>query len=176
MSRQMGELILAALAAVASSATHGQSDYESQRQSLVDVGQDDRVLEIGTGSGYQAAVLAELADHVYTIEIIDWLGRRAAKTLERLAYDNVSVRVGDGYAGWPAHAPFDAIVVTAAPESIPQPLIDQLAVGGRMVVPVGGQNEVQTLKLIVKEAADRVVVEDVIPVRFVPFTRGDPEE
>ena len=142
---------------------------------LADVDRDDRVLEIGTGSGYQAAVLAELAHHVYTIEIIDSLGRRAAETLERLAYTNVSVRVGDGYAGWPEHAPFDAIVVTAAPETIPQPLIDQLATGGRLVVPVGGQGEVQVLRLLVKESPESVIVEDVIPVRFVPFTR-DPAE
>ena len=143
---------------------------------LADVDRDDRVLEIGTGSGYQAAVLAELADHVYTIEIIDRLGRRAAETLERLAYSNVSVRIGDGYAGWPEHAPFDAVVVTAAPEEIPQPLIDQLATGGRMVVPVGGQGEVQVLRLLVKESPDNVIVEDVIPVRFVPFTRDPAEE
>lgn len=138
---------------------------------LADVDPDDRVLEIGTGSGYQAAVLAALANQVYTIEIIDSLGRRAAQTLERLGYDNVSVRIGDGYAGWPEHAPFDAILVTAAPEEIPRPLIDQLAVGGRMIVPVGGRDEVQTLRRLVKQDEDDVVVEDIIPVRFVPFTR-----
>ena len=93
---------------------------------LADVSRDDTVLEIGTGSGYQAAVLAELAGHVYTIEIIDTLGHRAMEALGRLGYDNVTVRIGDGYAGWPDEAPFDAIVVTAAPEEVPQPLIDQL--------------------------------------------------
>lgn len=138
---------------------------------LAEIGKDDVVLEVGTGSGYQAAVLSELAGNVYTIEIIDWLGQRAAQDLERLGYDNVSVRIGDGYAGWPEHAPFDAILVTAAPEEVPQPLIDQLAVGGRMVIPVGGQNEVQTLRLLTKEAEGIVQVKSVIAVRFVPLTR-----
>ncbi len=138
---------------------------------LAEVSKDDIVLEIGTGSGYQAAVLSELAAHVYTIEIIDWLGQRAEEDLERLGYDNVSVRLGDGYAGWPEHAPFDAIVVTAAPEEVPQPLIDQLAVGGRMVIPVGGQDEVQTLHLLMKDEEGMLTVQGVIPVRFVPLTR-----
>ncbi len=96
----------------------------------------NRPLSIGTGSGYQAAVLSELAGRVYTIEIVEMLGRRATNTLERLGYNNVTARVGDGYAGWPDQAPFDAILVTAAPEEIPEPLIEQLAVGGRMVIPV----------------------------------------
>jgi protein-L-isoaspartate(D-aspartate) O-methyltransferase len=138
---------------------------------LAEVDKDDVVLEIGTGSGYQAAVLSELAGEVYTIEIIDILGRRAAEDLKRLGYDNVSVRIGDGYAGWPEHAPFDAILVTAAPEDVPQPLIDQLAVGGRMVIPVGAQDEVQVLKQLSKEANGDLAVRNVIAVRFVPFTR-----
>ena len=138
---------------------------------LADVSKEETVLEIGTGSGYQAAVLSELAGQVYTIEIVDMLGERAAGTLERLGYDNVSVRVGDGYAGWPEYAPFDAIVVTAAPEEIPQPLIDQLAIGGRMVIPVGAEDEVQILRLMVKEADGFLTVKNVIAVRFVPFTR-----
>jgi protein-L-isoaspartate(D-aspartate) O-methyltransferase len=138
---------------------------------LADVSGDDVVLEIGTGSGYQAAVLSELAGQVYTIEIIGWLGERAARDLERLGYDNVSVRIGDGYAGWPEHAPFDAILVTAAPEEVPQPLIEQLAVGGRMVIPVGAQDEVQILRLLTKEADGELRVQSVIPVRFVPLTR-----
>ena len=135
---------------------------------LAQVREDDVVLEIGTGSGYQAAVLA---GEVYTIEIIDWLGQRAAGDLERLGYDNVSVRIGDGYAGWPEHAPFDAILVTAAPEQVPQPLIDQLAVGGRMVIPLGAQDSLQVLRLLTKEADGVLHVENVIPVRFVPLTR-----
>ena len=138
---------------------------------LANVAGDDVVLEIGTGSGYQAAVLGELAEHVYTIEIIEMLGERAAVDLERLGYENVTVRVGDGYAGWPEHAPFDAILVTAAPEEVPQPLIEQLAVGGRMVIPVGGQYEIQVLRVLTKTEEGAVQVSDVIPVRFVPLTR-----
>ncbi len=140
---------------------------------LAEVTKDDTVLEIGTGSGYQAAVLAELAGHVYTIEIVEMLGRRAANTLERLGYNNVTARVGDGYAGWPEHAPFDAILVTAAPEEIPAPLVDQLAVGGRMVIPVGAENAVQTLQVLTKEQDGRVIVSNVIAVRFVPLTRDE---
>jgi protein-L-isoaspartate(D-aspartate) O-methyltransferase len=138
---------------------------------LADVTGTEVVLEIGTGSGYQAAVLAELADRVYTIEIVEELGERAAGTLERLGYENVMVRVGDGYAGWPEFAPFDAIVVTAAPEEVPQPLIEQLAVGGRMVIPVGGEYEVQDLQVLTKEDDGQMRISSVIPVRFVPFTR-----
>ena len=141
---------------------------------LAAVGAGDIVLEIGTGSGYQAAVLSELAEQVYTIEIIEMLGQRAAQDLERLGYGNVSVRIGDGYAGWPERAPFDAIIVTAAPEVVPQPLIDQLAVGGRMIIPVGPQNDIQLLKRLTKQADGRVTTENVTAVRFVPFTR-DPE-
>jgi protein-L-isoaspartate(D-aspartate) O-methyltransferase len=141
---------------------------------LADVSRDDTVLEIGTGSGYQAAVLAELAGHVYTIEIVEMLGLRAKADLERLGYDNVTVRIGDGYAGWPDQAPFDAIVVTAAPDEVPQPLIDQLKVGGRMVIPVGRENAVQTLQLLVKDADGALEVTNIIPVRFVPLTR-DPD-
>jgi len=140
---------------------------------LAEVAKDDVVLEIGTGSGYQAAVLSELAGSVFTIEIIDWLGERAARDLERLGYANVTVRIGDGYAGWPEHAPYDAILVTAAPEQVPQPLVDQLAVGGRLVVPVGAQDSLQVLRLMTKEADGVVRVESVIPVRFVPMTRDE---
>jgi protein-L-isoaspartate(D-aspartate) O-methyltransferase len=141
---------------------------------LADVSREETVLEIGTGSGYQAAVLAELAAQVYTIEIIEPLGTRATADLQRLGYDNVTVRIGDGYAGWPEEAPFDAIVVTAAPDTIPQPLIDQLRIGGRMVIPVGEQYAVQTLKLLVKDEGGALAESDVIPVRFVPLTR-DPD-
>lgn len=140
---------------------------------LAQVSKDDVVLEIGTGSGYQAAVLAGLAGHVYTIEIVETLGKRAAETLQRLGYSNVTTRVGDGYAGWPDHAPFDAILVTAAPETIPEPLIEQLAVGGRMVVPVGAEHQVQTLQILTKKDDGTLLVKDVIAVRFVPLTRDE---
>ncbi|MFN2426695.1 MAG: protein-L-isoaspartate(D-aspartate) O-methyltransferase [Candidatus Binatia bacterium] len=130
----------------------------------------DVVLEVGTGSGYQAAVLAELADTVYTIEIVAPLGRRAASDLARLEYRNIVTRIGDGYAGWPEHAPFDAIVVTAAAPEVPQPLIDQLKpVTGRLVVPVdavGGQE----LLVLSKDANGAVERRMIIPVRFVPLT------
>ncbi|MEO1034837.1 MAG: protein-L-isoaspartate(D-aspartate) O-methyltransferase [Pseudomonadota bacterium] len=138
---------------------------------LAAIDAESSVLEIGTGSGYQAAVLAELVEHVYTIEIIATLGERAEATLARLDYDNVSVRIGDGYQGWPEHAPFDAIVVTAAPESIPEPLIEQLAVGGRLVIPVGPQRGGQSLKLLTKLPDGEIETTSVLPVRFVPFTR-----
>lgn len=140
---------------------------------LASVGADSTVLEIGTGSGYQAAVLGEIVDEVYTIEIVEPLGRRAAATLETLGYDNISVRIGDGYAGWPEAAPFDAIVVTAAPEDVPEPLIEQLAPGGRLVVPVGAQGSSQSLQVISKSADGEVSASDVLPVRFVPFTRDE---
>jgi protein-L-isoaspartate(D-aspartate) O-methyltransferase len=128
------------------------------------------VLEIGTGSGYQAAILGELARHVYTIEIVPELAARAAATLTSLGYANVDVRAGDGYAGWPEHAPFDRILVTAAPEQIPQPLIDQLAVGGRLVAPVGSQGDAQWIT-IVDRTPQGIVQKRTIPVQFVPFTR-----
>jgi protein-L-isoaspartate(D-aspartate) O-methyltransferase len=128
----------------------------------------DKVLEIGTGSGYQAAVLGELAAHVYTIEIVGELATRATKALADAGYQNVHVRHGDGYAGWPEHAPFDAIMVTAAPDHVPEPLIQQLAAGGRMIIPVGAKY--QELRLIQK-TENGVLERGTIPVRFVPFTR-----
>jgi protein-L-isoaspartate(D-aspartate) O-methyltransferase len=129
-----------------------------------------KVLEIGTGSGYQAAILGELAREVYTIEIVSPLAERAAQTLKALGYANVHVRDGDGYAGWPEAAPFDRIMVTAAPETIPQPLLDQLAAGGRLIAPVGAQGTAQWLTVV--EKTDRGLVERrTIPVQFVPFTR-----
>lgn len=139
---------------------------------LAEIDEDSVVLEVGTGSGYQAAVLAELARHVYTIEIIEELGQRAERVLDRLGYSNVTVRIGDGYHGWPAHGPFDAILVTAAPEEIPQPLIEQLAPGGRLVIPVGATNGIQSLQLVRKDAEGRVSKRSVLPVGFVPLT-GD---
>ena len=143
---------------------------------LAEVGPESVVLEIGTGSGYQAAVLAEIVEHVYTIEIVEPLGLRAASTLDRSGYDNVTVRVGDGYQGWPEFAPFDAILVTAAPERIPQPLIDQLAVGGKLVVPVGEQNRTQSLQVLDKAPDGSTLVSDILPVVFVPFTRSENQE
>ena len=131
----------------------------------------DRVLEIGTGSGYQAAVLSGLVRHVYTIELEETLARRAEGVLREQKYDNVTVRVGDGYAGWPEHAPFDIIVVTAAPEQVPQPLIDQLKPGGRLVVPVGPRFTVQQLQLIEKNASGEIHTKNVSPVMFVPLRR-----
>jgi protein-L-isoaspartate(D-aspartate) O-methyltransferase len=128
----------------------------------------DRVLEIGTGSGYQAAVLAELTAQVYTIEIIEDLANRAAADLKRLGYTNVHVRAGDGYKGWPEAAPFDAIIVTCAPEQVPQPLIDQLKDGGRMIVPVGPLWD-QNLVLLRKHDG-KLDQRAVLPVRFVPMT------
>ena len=134
---------------------------------------DDAVLEIGTGSGYQAAVLAEIVKEVYTIEIVPELGREAEKRLKTLSYANVHVKIGDGYQGWPEHAPFDAIIVTAAPDTVPQPLIDQLKAGGRMVIPVGPVYSVQKLLLIKKREDGTLEEQSVMPVRFVPFTRDE---
>lgn len=130
-----------------------------------------RVLEIGTGSGYQAAVLAEIVEHVYTIEIEPELAQRAAEVLRDLGYDNVTVRTGDGYVGWVEHAPYDIIMVTAAPDHIPQPLIDQLKPGGVMVVPVGPTSATQQLRVLEKDATGKIIWKSVAPVRFVPLRR-----
>lgn len=140
---------------------------------LVRPDKSHRVLEVGTGSGYQAAVLAEIVEHVYTIEIETDLAERASEVLRRLGYENVTVRTGDGYAGWQEHAPFDIIIVTAAPDHIPQPLIDQLKAGGRMVVPVGPTYATQDLRLLEKDSTGRVVTKTVESVRFVPLRRRD---
>lgn len=131
------------------------------------VGPGDQVLEIGTGSGYQAAVLAELGSEVYSIEIIPELSKRAGEVLDALGYDKVHLKIGDGYRGWPEKAPFDAIIVTAAPPEVPQPLIDQLAKGGRMVIPVG--DLYQNLEVI-ERTEGGVTRRKVLPVRFVPMT------
>ncbi len=133
----------------------------------LDLQGDERVLEVGTGSGYQAAVLAELAEEVYSIEIVEPLAERAGKDLARLGYPKVEVRHGDGYRGWPERAPFDAIVVTAAPDHVPQPLVEQLAVGGRLVIPVG--RWAQDLLLVTRDA-EGVHEKRLIGVRFVPMT------
>jgi len=129
-----------------------------------------KVLEVGTGSGYQAAVLAEIVDKVYTIEIIKELGESAAKRLKQLGYDNVEVKIADGYHGWEEEGPFDAVVVTAATEFIPPPLIQQLKEGGKMIIPVGSPFFVQTLMLVEKKNG-KTTTKSLFPVRFVPFTR-----
>ena len=129
---------------------------------------NEKVLEIGTGSGYQAAILAELAREVYTIEILPKLSERAQKLLQDLGYTNIKVKCGDGYLGWPEFAPFEAIIVTCAPDKVPKTLIEQLAEGGRMVIPVG--TTYQELKLLVK-IKGRIEEKDIIPVRFVPMIR-----
>jgi len=134
---------------------------------LLDLQGQERVLEIGTGSGYQAAILGEIAKEVYTIEIVENLGRRAGALLDSLGYKNVKVRIGDGYAGWPEVAPFDAIMLTAAPPKIPQPLLDQLAEHGLLVAPVG--ENFQTLQLVEK-IDGKLKYHDILPVRFVPMT------
>ena len=137
---------------------------------LLDIQKNDRILEIGTGSGYQAAVLGELSNRVYTIEIVVPLGRKAEKLLQDLGYEQVHVRIGDGYGGWPEEAPFDKIIVTCAPDRIPQSLLDQLAPGGRMVIPVGGEREVQYLVEVNKDKSGRIKTKEHYPVRFVPMT------
>lgn len=134
------------------------------------VSSGDRVLEIGTGSGYQAAVLAELGVEVYSVEIVKELAESAAARLAELGYANVHVRHGDGYAGWPEHAPFDAIVVTAAPDKIPERLVEQLKVGGRMVIPIG--SFYQDIYLVTKTEKG-VEKRKLLPVRFVPMVKGD---
>jgi protein-L-isoaspartate(D-aspartate) O-methyltransferase len=136
---------------------------------LLDLKPEQKVLEIGTGSGYQAAVLAELCNHVYTIEIVPPLGRNAETLLEELGYD-VHVRIGDGYGGWPEAAPFDRIIVTCAPDDIPQPLIDQLASGGRIVIPVGKQTQAQYMVMLKKDQKGHISRKRYYPVRFVPMT------
>ena len=137
---------------------------------LVDPEPDDVVLEIGTGSGYQAAVLAKLVKQVYSVEIIEPLADQAAERLERLGYGNVTTKLDDGYYGWSEHAPYDAIVVTAAASHVPPPLIAQLKPGGRMVIPVGGRFQVQYLLLVEKSADGDVVTRQITAVRFVPLT------
>ena len=132
-----------------------------------------RVLEVGTGSGYQAAVLAATGARVWTIEIVRALADQARARLGRLGYRDVRVRHGDGYAGWPDAAPFDAIVVTAGADSIPPPLVDQLAPGGRLVMPVGDPWTDQRLVLLEKDASGRIASRDLLPVRFVPLLRGE---
>ena len=137
---------------------------------LLELEPELRVLEIGTGSGYQAAVLGELCNHVYTIEIVAPLGRKAQKLLKELGYSQVQVRIGDGYEGWPEAAPFDRIIVTCAPEEIPDALLEQLAPDGRMVIPVGKQMGTQYMVVVTKDRKGRISQKKHYPVRFVPMT------
>jgi protein-L-isoaspartate(D-aspartate) O-methyltransferase len=132
------------------------------------LGPTDRVLEIGTGSGYQAAILSQMASQVFTIEIVEALGKRAQTTLQRLGYKNVQVKVGDGYRGWPEHAPYDAVIVTCAPERVPRALIEQTKEGGRIVIPVGPPNDQKLYLFGNKEG--RLEQRMILPVRFVPMT------
>jgi protein-L-isoaspartate(D-aspartate) O-methyltransferase len=141
---------------------------------LADVDSTMKVLEVGTGSGYQAAVLSELTPHVFTIEIVPELARRAAAAFTELGYTTIEAREGDGYAGWPSEAPFDRILVTAAPEEIPAALVAQLKPGGRMIVPVGPRGSGQDLVVVTKDASGRTTTRDVIPVVFVPMVHGKP--
>jgi protein-L-isoaspartate(D-aspartate) O-methyltransferase len=137
---------------------------------LLKLDADDRVLEVGTGSAYQAAILAELVDRVYSIEIIEPLGVQAGERLKRLGYANVQTRIGDGYYGWEEQAPFDAIIVTAASSHIPPPLLKQLKPGGRMIIPVGSRFLAQQLVLVTKDEEGRSITQQIMPVRFVPLT------
>jgi protein-L-isoaspartate(D-aspartate) O-methyltransferase len=160
--------------AIGSGQTISQPFIVALMTDLMDVKPADNVLEIGTGSGYQAAVLSELARAVYTIEIVEPLGRDAAERLKRLGYRNVLAKIGDGYQGWPEYAPFDSIVVTAAAREVPPALIEQLKPGGRLVIPVGSQFGAQTLYLIEKQQDGNVTKRAMLAVRFVPLTGGPP--
>jgi protein-L-isoaspartate(D-aspartate) O-methyltransferase len=137
---------------------------------LLDIEPDQRILEVGTGSGYQAAVLAEIGARVWSIEIIPELGQQAQARLQHLGYDKIEVRLGDGYYGWPEHAAFDAIIVTAAAGHIPPPLLQQLKPGGKMIIPVGSPFSTQQLILITRGENDEFITRQVLPVRFVPLT------
>ena len=138
---------------------------------LINPKPDFKVLEIGTGSGYQAAILAKIVDQVYSIEIVTELGENVAKRFERLKISNIKSKIDDGYYGWEEYSPFDAIVVTAASEHIPPPLIKQLKPGGKMIIPVGSPMQVQTLMLVEKNENGKIKTNSLLPVVFVPFTR-----
>ena len=139
---------------------------------LLEVKAGESVLEIGSGLGYQAAVLAELAASVYSVEIVEELAQEARARLKRLGYKNIELKLGDGYYGWPEHAPFDKVIVTASPELVPPPLLGQLKAGGRMVIPAGIA-DAQQLMLVVKDAKGRVNMREILPVRFSTFEPGD---
>ncbi len=138
---------------------------------LLELTPESKVLEIGTGSGYQAAVLSELTPHVFTIEIVEGLGERAMATFAERGYGTITAKIGDGYKGWPQYAPFDAVIVTCAPDHIPQPLVEQLKPGGKIVIPVGSQWGVQDLMLVTQGKDGKLVKKSMLPVRFVPLVR-----
>jgi protein-L-isoaspartate(D-aspartate) O-methyltransferase len=153
--------------------TISQPSLVAMMTELVQVESGDRVLEVGTGSGFQAAILRQLTDEVYSVEIIPELSGIASEVLEGLGYGDIELERRDGYLGWPEAAPFDAIVVTAAPDHMPRPLVDQLSPdGGRMVIPIGPVGDVQTLWLVTRNGED-VAMEEVVPVRFVPLIREE---
>ena len=154
--------------------TISQPSLVARMTELVEIESGERVLEVGTGSGFQAAILRQLTDEVYSVEIVPELSGIASAVLERLGYGDIEVERRDGYLGWPEAAPFDAIVVTAAPDHLPRPLVDQLSPdGGRMVIPIGPVGDVQTLWLVTRNGED-VAMEEVVPVQFVPLTREEP--
>jgi protein-L-isoaspartate(D-aspartate) O-methyltransferase len=140
---------------------------------LLELQADHTVLEIGTGSGYQTAILSLLARQVYTIEVVRELGEASARCLQKLGYTNISFRIGNGYAGWPEHAPYDAIIVTAAAAQVPQPLVDQLKPGGRLVIPVGLPYLPQELMLVEKDPQGKIHIRDILGVAFVPLIGGE---
>jgi protein-L-isoaspartate(D-aspartate) O-methyltransferase len=140
---------------------------------MLDLEAGEKVLEVGTGSGYQAAVLSEITPHVYTIEIVEELGKQAKKRFDSLGYSTIKTKIGDGYNGWPKHAPFDAIILTAAADEIPQPLVDQLKKGGKMILPVEESGLTQKLAVVTKTEDGEIKVERKLPVRFVPMTGKD---
>jgi len=139
---------------------------------MLDIKKDHRVLEIGTGSGYQAAILSSVAKEVYTIEIVPRLSKSASETLNRMGYQNVIVREGDGYKGWPEKAPFDRIILTAAPTKLPQALTDQLKPGGKLLAPIGDRTSAQELILVEKSADGKITSRPVLPVQFVPMVKS----
>jgi protein-L-isoaspartate(D-aspartate) O-methyltransferase len=143
---------------------------------LLDLTPQMKVLEIGTGSGYQAAVLSEFTPNVYTIEILAPLAKRAREQLSQYGYNTIKTKLGDGYKGWPQYAPFDAIIVTCAPDHIPQPLIEQLKPNGKIVIPVGKEGYVQDLLLVTKKADGSLEKKSMMPVRFVPLLREKTED
>ena len=158
--------------AIGSGQTISQPFIVALMTDLLDVKPGHKVLEVGTGSGYQAAVLAELGANVYTIEIIEALGREAAKRLAAIGYTNLATRIGDGYQGWPEHAPFDSVIVTAAAREVPPALVTQLKPGGKLVIPVGAPMGAQMLYLIEKQPNGQVTRREILGVRFVPLTGG----